>query len=84
MVSYKLYESVSDAYRYEKEYEKLKEQMDIYECQISTSIENDRVVRSLRHDMKLHLEELKLLAAGRKYDELENYISYDRGCQAAV
>lgn len=75
MVSYKLYESVSDAYRYEKEYEKLKEQMDIYECQISTSIENDRVVRSLRHDMKLHLEELKLLAAGRKYDELENYIS---------
>ena len=31
MVSYKLYESVSDAYRYEKEYEKLKEQMDIYE-----------------------------------------------------
>lgn len=66
MVSYKLYESVSDAYRYEKEYEKLKEQMDIYECQISTSIENDRVVRSLRHDMKLHLEELKLLGSRQK------------------
>ena len=75
MVSYKLYESVSDAYRYEKEYEKLKEQMDIYECQISTNIENDRVVRSLRHDMKLHLEELQMLAAGKRYDELESYLS---------
>ena len=29
MVSYKLYESVSDAYRYEKEYDKLNEQKDI-------------------------------------------------------
>ena len=69
MVSYKLYESVVDAYRYEKENEKLKEQMDIYECQISTNIENDRVVRSLRHDMKLHLEELQMLAV-KRYDEL--------------
>lgn len=75
MVSYKLYESVADAYRYEKENEKLKEQMDIYECQISTNIENDRVVRSLRHDMKLHLEEIQMLAAGKRYDELESYIS---------
>lgn len=75
MVSYKLYESVVDAYRYEKENEKLKEQMDIYECQISTNIENDRVVRSLRHDMKLHLEELQMLAEGKRYDELENYLS---------
>ena len=75
MVSYKLYESVVDAYRYEKENEKLKEQMDIYECQISTNIENDRVVRSLRHDMKLHLEELQMLAAGKRYDELESYLS---------
>lgn len=47
MVSYKLYESVVDAYRYEKENEKLKEQMDIYECQISTNIENDRAVSSI-------------------------------------
>lgn len=75
MVSYKLYESVVDAYRYEKENEKLKEQMDIYECQISTNIENDRVVRSLRHDMKLHLEELQMLAAVKRYDELESYLS---------
>lgn len=75
MVSYKLYESVVDAYRYEKENEKLKEQMDIYECQISTNIENDRVVRSMRHDMKLHLEELQMLAAGKRYDELESYLS---------
>lgn len=75
MVSYKLYESVVDAYRYEKENEKLKEQMDIYECQISTNIENDRVVRSLRHDMKLHLEKLQMLAAGKRYDELESYLS---------
>ena len=75
MVSYKLYESVVDAYRYEKENEKLKEQMDIYECQISTNIENDRFVRSLRHDMKLHLEELQMLAAGKRYDELESYLS---------
>lgn len=75
MVSYKLYESVVDAYRYEKENEKLKEQMDIYECQISANIENDRVVRSLRHDMKLHLEELQMLAAVKRYDELESYLS---------
>ena len=74
MVSYKLYESVSDAYRYEKEYEKLKEQMDIYECQISNSIANDREVRELRHDMKRHLKEIQILAAQGEYGQLNQYI----------
>lgn len=48
--------------------------MDIYECQISSSIANDREVCELRHDMKHHLNELRILAETGEYDRLKEYI----------
>ena len=75
IMSYKLFEYVTNSYEYERENEKLKEQMDIYECQISNSIANDREVRELRHDMKHHLKELQILAEAGEYDRLNEYIS---------
>lgn len=48
--------------------------MDIYECQISNSIANDREVRELRHDMKRHLKEIQILAAQGEYGQLNQYI----------
>ena len=74
IMSYKIFEYITSSYEYEHENEKLKEQMDIYECQISSSIANDREVRELRHDMKHHLNELRILAETGEYDRLKEYI----------
>lgn len=74
IMSYKIFEYITNSYEYEHENEKLKEQMDIYECQISSSIANDREVRELRHDMKHHLNELRILAETGEYDRLKEYI----------
>lgn len=74
IMSYKLFEYVTNSYEYEQENMKLKEQMDIYECQISNSIANDREVRELRHDMKRHLKEIQILAAQGEYGQLNQYI----------
>lgn len=56
------------------EAEVLKQKVEIYSNQLETILQTDEKVKTLRHDMKHHMNEIKLLA--NKYDikEIQNYI----------
>ena len=56
------------------EAEVLKQKVEIYSNQLETFLQTDEKVKTLKHDMKHHMNEIKLLA--NKYDikEIQNYI----------
>lgn len=56
------------------EAEVLKQKVEFYSNQLETILQTDEKVKTLRHDMKHHMNEIKLLA--NKYDvkEIQNYI----------
>lgn len=52
----------------------LKNQVQIYANQLNVIMQNEKKVKSLRHDMKHHMNELKLLANKHHVQEIQNYI----------
>ena len=47
-----------DRFLYERENLELKQQMNIYEQQIRSDIENNRKIRTIKYDMKHHIREI--------------------------
>ncbi|MGN0318654.1 MAG: sensor histidine kinase [Lachnospira sp.] len=67
------YSSMLDRFKYEREVNVLKQQMGFYENQIKLNIENDKKLRSIRHDMKHHIREIRGLAENRDYSGIKEY-----------
>jgi hypothetical protein len=55
ILMYIFYMSMLDRFLYERENLELKQQMNIYEQQIRSDIDNNRKIRTIRHDMKHHI-----------------------------
>lgn len=56
------------------ENELLNEKIDMYNNQINIIYQNEERVLAIRHDMKNHLNELKIMAVNGKYSEIQTYI----------
>lgn len=54
----------------------LKNQVQIYANQLDVILQNEEKVKALRHDMKHHMNELKLLANKYNVIEIQNYIDH--------
>ena len=63
------------AFTYNQENILLKKQMDIYDAQIRADIDNNRIIKSIRHDMKHHIRELDALIDNGEYAEIKEYLS---------
>ena len=59
---------------YERENLELKQQMNIYEQQIRSDINNNRQIQMIRHDMKHHIREIKELSEKGMTKEINEYI----------
>lgn len=56
------------------ENEILSEKIEMYNNQINIISQNEERVVAIRHDMKNHLNELKIMAINEKYNEIQAYI----------
>lgn len=74
-IIYNLFISIEEKHEYEREVLTLKNQMNIFESQISESIKRDEVVRMLRHDMKHHVNELYHFANKGDTEAIKEYIN---------
>jgi signal transduction histidine kinase len=72
---YVFYASMLDRFIYEQEVNTLKHQMIFYENQIRSNVENDKKIRSIRHDMKHHIREIRGMAENEDYDGIMDYIN---------
>jgi sensor histidine kinase regulating citrate/malate metabolism len=63
-----------DRFLYERENLELKQQMNIYEQQIRSDIDNNRKIRTIRHDMKHHIREINDLLIKNKIEEAKDYL----------
>jgi sensor histidine kinase YesM len=70
---YVFYASMLDRFIYEQEVNTLKHQMIFYENQIRSNVENDKKIRSIRHDMKHHIREIRGMAENEDYDGIIDY-----------
>lgn len=75
MIIYYLYNTMVDKYISECENMYLKKQMEIYENQMQVNIDNEKNVRSMRHDMKHHMQEISSLASEHKDSDIIDYIN---------
>ena len=75
VILYYFYNSMMDAFTYNQENILLKKQMDIYDAQIRADIDNNRIIKSIRHDMKHHIRELNALIDNGEYAEIKEYLS---------
>lgn len=71
---YIFYMSMLDRFIYERENLKLKQQMNIYEQQIRSDIDNSRKLRGVRHDMKHHIREINDLLTKNKVEQAKDYL----------
>ena len=69
-----LYDDMLDKYATEQENNMLREQMKIYENQQRISIENEKIIRGIRHDMKHHYFEIADLAKKNRTTDIIGYI----------
>lgn len=74
-IIYNLFISIEEKHEYEREVLTLKNQMNIFENQISESIKRDEAVRMLRHDMKHHVNELYHFADKGDTESIKEYIN---------
>lgn len=74
LILYYLYNMIIEKNISEQDNIYLREQMKAYEMQIQMNIDNDRKVRSIRHDLKYHLNELLEYAYTHREKEIINYI----------
>lgn len=70
-----LYNRVVRSYDERLENEVLGKQNEYYKRQIETVIESDEKLRSLRHDMKNHIEIIRNMVRDEQYDRLDNYVA---------
>jgi sensor histidine kinase YesM len=70
---YVFYASMLDRFIYEQELNTLKHQMIFYENQIRSNVENDKKIRSIRHDMKHHIREIRGMAENEDYAGIIDY-----------
>jgi signal transduction histidine kinase len=70
---YVFYASMLDRFIYEQEVNTLKHQMIFYENQIRSNVENDKKIRSIRHDMKHHIREIRGMAENEDYEGIIDY-----------
>lgn len=75
IILYIFYMSMLDRFLYEKENLVLKQQMEIYEQQIRSDIDNNRKIQTIRHDMKHHIREINDLISKNKVDKAKEYLS---------
>ena len=75
VILYYFYNSMMDAFTYNQENILLKKQMDIYDAQIRADIDNNRIIKSIRHDMKHHIRELDALIDNGEYEKIKEYLS---------
>lgn len=71
---YIFYMSMLDRFIYERENLELKQQMNIYEQQIRSDIDNSRKLRGVRHDMKHHIREINDLLTKNKVEQAKDYL----------
>ncbi len=69
-----LYNMLLKAFSRKYEHELLKQWVQIYSNQLHTLLESEARVKNLRHDMKHHLNELKLLAAKNDLRAVQDYL----------
>jgi hypothetical protein len=74
IMMYIFYMSMLERFSYERENLELKQQMNIYEQQIRSDIENNRKIRTIRHDMKHHIREINDLLAKNKIEQAKEYL----------
>jgi hypothetical protein len=74
ILMYIFYMSMLDRFLYERENLELKQQMNIYEQQIRSDIDNNRKIRTIRHDMKHHIREINDLLIKNKIEEAKDYL----------
>lgn len=70
---YVFYSNMLDRYVYFKENEQLRQQMNFFEQQLMTNVENDRKIRAIRHDMKHHIREINALVDAGRTEEIKSY-----------
>ena len=69
-----LYNVLLRAFSQRYENEILKQKVQIYANQLDIILQNEDKVKRLRHDMKHHMNELKLLAIKNKDGSIQEYI----------
>lgn len=69
-----LYDMLSGSLTQKYENEALRQKVESYTNQMNVIMQSEGKVKSLRHDMKHHLNEIKLLAINRKDDSIQEYI----------
>ena len=69
-----LYNILSDALFHQYENEVLRQKIQGYANQLEVMLQGEEKVRALRHDMKHHMNELKILAAKGENRAIEEYI----------
>lgn len=74
-IVYGLYITMEDRYMKMIENQNLKNQLSIYDRQIQLNIDNEKQIRTLKHDMKHHLRELYGFASNHEDDKIQEYIS---------
>ena len=69
-----LYNLLLKSFSQKYENEMLRQKVRIYANQIDIILQNEDKVRTLKHDMKHHMNELKLLAGQKHVREIQDYI----------
>jgi len=73
-IIYELFDSLETRYSQTLENQTLKNQLQAYDEQIRLNIENERRIRTLKHDMKHHLQEIYALADAHHEAQIQEYI----------
>lgn len=73
-IVYGLYVSMEERYMEMIENANLKNQLKAYDQQIQLNIDNEKQIRTLKHDMKHHLREIYSLAATHNDEKIKLYI----------
>lgn len=69
-----LYNMLTDAFSQKYENEVLKQKVQIYANQIDVILQTESQLKTMKHDMKHHLNELKILAMKNNVAEIQGYI----------
>lgn len=69
-----LYNMLEKSYAHKYENDSLKQKIQMYANQMDIMLQSEEKVRELRHDMKHHMNEVKLRAAKGDTDSIEKYI----------
>lgn len=76
MLVFYLYNLLSKAIQERYENEILKQKLQVYSSQIDVILQSEEQVKMLKHDLKHHINELRLFAKQQKLVEIEEYIAH--------